>query len=113
MAPLKKLIKKTESQRFSIQMAIAEASQIGFGSDPCNIKEYFDMRINRNDMLSISKMQNNNISPANYEKLLSCQSTSASVERSFSMLNKLLAKDRNFNANNVKFYICLMYNKSR
>ena len=110
--PLKDLIKRTEAQSFTIQMAIAEASQINIGSDPCNINEYFNLRINQNDLALIPKMCNNDISPADYEKLLNCQSTSASVERSFSMLNKLLEKDRNFKPDNIKFYICLMYNKS-
>ena len=38
------------------------------------------------------------------------QSTSASVERSFSMMKKLLAKDRNYSVANVIHYIILHYN---
>ena len=45
---------------------------------------------------AIMEMSRSEISPSNYVALQSCQSTSASVERSFSMLKKLLSKDRNF-----------------
>ena len=37
--------------------------------------------------------------------------SSAAVERSFSILNKLLRKDRNFDVKNVKKYMMLFYNK--
>ena len=45
------------------------------------------------------------ISPAVCHMLQNSQPTSASVERSFSMLKKLLAKDRNFKVENVQQYI--------
>jgi len=41
------------------------------------------------------------ISPELYAKLLNCQATSYSVERSFSMLRKLLVKGRHFSPDNV------------
>ena len=41
-------------------------------------------------------MERQDISPAVYHMLENSQPTSASVERSFSMLQKLLAKERNF-----------------
>ena len=52
------------------------------------------------------------ISPAVYHMLQNSQPTSASVERSFSMLKKLLAKDRNFTAKNVQHYMILHFNAS-
>ena len=45
---------------------------------------------------AIMEMSRSEISPDNYVALQSCQSTSTSVERSFSILKKLLSKDRNF-----------------
>ena len=57
-------------------------------------------------------MNRQEIAPAVYGLLQECQPTSASVERSFSMLNKLVAKDRNFLSENVKHYICVHYNLS-
>ena len=39
-----------------------------------------------------------------------CHPTKAVAERSFSMLNKLLAKDKNFLPKNVKHNMCVHYN---
>jgi len=52
-----------------------------------------------------------NISPELHGKLLNCQATSYSVERSFSMLRKLLAK-QNFWPDNVWKCLALFVNKS-
>jgi len=48
-----------------------------------------------------------NISPELYAKLLNSQATSCTVERSFSILRKLLANDRYFSADNVWKYLAL------
>ena len=45
-------------------------------------------------------------------KLLNCQATSCTVERSFSVLRKLLANDRHFYLDNVWKYSALHENKS-
>jgi len=52
-----------------------------------------------------------NISLELYAKLLSCQVTSCTVERSFSMLGKLLAKDSHFSPKNVWKHLALYANK--
>ena len=53
-----------------------------------------------------------NISPELYAKLLKCQAISCSVEGSFSMLRKLLAKDRHVSQGNAWKYLALYVNKS-
>ena len=50
------------------------------------------------------------LSPEKTAKLRGAVASSASIERSFSKLGKLLAKDRNFNAKNVEAYICVYCN---
>ena len=60
-----------------------------------------------NNISEIINMERQDISPAVYPMLQNSQPTSASVERSFSMLKKLLAKDRNFKAENVQRYMIL------
>ena len=55
-------------------------------------------------------MEREDILPAVYHMLQNSQPTSASAERSFSMLKKLLAKDRNFKVDNVRHYIILHFN---
>ena len=52
------------------------------------------------------------IGPTSYALLQKAQSTSAAVERSFSMLSKLVRKDRNFDVKNVKKYMMLFTIKS-
>ena len=106
------LVTKTESSKYTISDALADINAIDFGSDPCEIKQYLSNRFASNDMNKIEKMTNPHIAPQQYADLLLCQATSATVERSFSMLNKLLVKDRNFNPNNVHNYILLMYNEN-
>ena len=51
-------------------------------------------------------MSRQEVAPAVYCLLLRCEPTAAAVERSFSMLNKLLARDKNFLPKNVKRNMC-------
>ena len=96
-----KLIEKMESAKYTIKEPVQAIEELDFGEDPCNINHYIKKR-----------MQNNDILPAVYHMLQNSQPTSASVERSFSMLKKLLAKDRNFKVENVRQYMILHFNAS-
>ena len=51
------------------------------------------------------------VAPTTYALLQKAQPFSATVERSYSMLSKLLKKERTFDIRNVKKYIMLYYNK--
>ena len=65
-----------------------------------------------NDISEIINMERQNYSPAVYHMLQNSQPKSASAERRFFMLKKLLAKDRNFKAKNVRYYMILHFNAS-
>ena len=78
-----------------------------FDDDPCAIKK----RLFNSDLETIINCTNLTIDPTSYALLQKAQPTSAAVERSFSMLSKLLRKDRNFDVKNVKKYMMLYYNK--
>ena len=52
------------------------------------------------------------VAPVVYGLRQKCQPTKTAVERSFSMLNKLLAKDKNFFTKNDKHNMCVHYNLS-
>ena len=54
-------------------------------------------------------MEKQDISPDVYHMLQNSQAISASVEKSFSLLIKLLAKDRNFKVKNVRHYMILHF----
>ena len=65
-----------------------------------------------NDISEIINMERQDISPAVYYMFQNSQPTSASEERSFCMLKKLLAKDKNFKVENVRHYMILHFNAS-
>ena len=65
-----------------------------------------------NDISEITNTKRQDISPVVYHMLQNSEATSASVERSFSMLKKLLAKDRNTKVENVRHYMILHFNVS-
>ena len=63
-----------------------------------------------NDISEIINMKMQDISPAVYHMLQNSQPTFASAKKSFSILKKLLAKDRNFKVENVRHYMILHFN---
>ena len=63
-------------------------------------------------MMDTTKMSRQEAASAVYGLGQRCQPTKAAVERNFSMLNKLLAKDRNFLTKNIMHNTCLHYNLS-
>jgi len=72
----------------------------------------FDDRLELiSDLKTIVEMIRLNSSAELHAKLLSCQATSCSVERSFGMLRKPLAKNRYFWSGNVWKYLALFVNK--
>lgn len=109
---LPKLIQKFESAKFSISEAHAELHNINLHEDSARIGGYLKKRLQKNaDLDAIVNMERQDISPALYADLQRCQATSASVERSFSMLKKMLVKDRPFLSLNVEKYLSVYYNK--
>ena len=60
-------------------------------------------------MMDIIKISRQEVAPAVYCLLQRCQPTTAAEERSFSLLNKLLSKDKNFLPKNVKRNMCVHY----
>ena len=93
-------------------MHVQAIQELDFGEDTCNINQYSKKRMQSNHISETIDMERQDISPAVYHMLQNSQPTSASVERSFSMLKKLLAKDRNFKVENVRHYIILHFNAS-
>ena len=88
---------------------ITEAYELD--DDPCAIENYIKKQLSNSDFETIINCTNLTIDPTSYALLQKAQPTSAAAERSFSMLSKLLRKDRNFDVKNVKKYMMLYYNK--
>ena len=87
-------------------LSIAQNAKVRFKEHALNLFHYssvlFDDRFELDsDLKIIIEMTRLNISPELHIKLLNCQATSCSVERSFDMLRKLLAKNRYFWSDNA------------
>ena len=101
-----------ERSACTITKAYGLLKNMQFDDDPCAIKDYINKRLSNSDLETIINCTNLTIDPTSYALLQKAQPISAAVERSFSMLNKLLRKDRNFDVKNVKKYMMLYYNKT-
>ena len=93
----------------TITKAYGLLKNMQFDDDPCAIRDYINKRLSNSDLETIINCTNLTIDPTSYALLQKAQPTSAAVERSFSMLNKLLRKDRNFDVKNVKRYMMMLY----
>ena len=80
--------------------------------DPIRIKEYIGKRLSKNRAATII---NNHyilgLDPNIINLLYDSPGSSISVERSFSHLGKMLHKGRQFNKDEIKYYISAIYNK--
>ena len=101
-----------EGSACTITKAYGLLKNMQFDGDPCAIKDYINKRLSNSDSETIINCTNLTIDPTSYALLQKAQPTCAAVERSFSMLNKLLREDRNFDVKNVKKYMMLYYNKT-
>ena len=102
---LVKLKEKIESAKYTIKEAAQAIQEFDFGEDTYNINQYIKKRMQTNDISEIINMERQDISPAVYHMLQNSQPISVSVERSFSMLKKFLAKERNFKFENKRHYM--------
>ena len=109
---LVQLIEKMESAKYTIKETVQAIQILDFGEEICNINQYIKKRMQNNDISEIINMKRQDISPAVFHVLQNSQPTSASVERSFSMLKILLAQNKNFKAENVQNYMISHFNAS-
>ncbi|KAF9763054.1 hypothetical protein NGRA_1547 [Nosema granulosis] len=95
------ILNDLEKSKYTVENFLIHFQSLDFKNDPVRIRNYIEKRLDNNDVLKIISSSNQNISPEDYSYLKSCIPTSVSVERIFSMLSKLLVKDRNFKSRNV------------
>ena len=91
-----------EGSACTITEAYGLLKNMQFDDDPCTIKNYIKKRLPNSNLETIINCTNLTIDPTSYALLQKAQPTSAALERSFSMLSKLLRKDRKFDVKNVK-----------
>ena len=92
-----------EGSACKITKAYKLLKNMQFDDDPCTIKDYIKKQLSNSDLEAIN-CTNLTTGPTSYALLQKVQPTSTAVERLFSMLSKLLRKDRNFDVKNVKKY---------
>ena len=92
--------------------AVQAIQEFSFGEVTCNINQNIKKRMQNSDISQITNTERQDISPAMYHMLPKSQPTSAFEVRSFTMLKKLLAKNRNFKVENVRHYMILYFNAS-
>ena len=111
------LIKGITNSSNTIVAASEAIQNLHFGDDPCEIKNYVQSRLARgSDFLKIAAGSGAHLpdhSPAEVALLQRAQPTSASVERSFSILKKMLCPGRNFDKDNVHSYLIMRFNCSK
>ena len=86
--------------------AYEQLKNMHFLDDPCSIQTYIKKQLSSSDLEAIiNNCTNLAIAPTTYALLQKAQPTTAAIERSFSMLSKLLRKNKNFDTENVKKYL--------
>ncbi len=89
-----------------------EIATINLNEDPVGIKKYLEKRLQKNGIEEVVKDNElKGMNPYIRSLLQSAQCTSIDVERSFSMLGKMLRKDRRFKSENIQNYLICYYNK--
>ena len=82
-----------EGSACTITKAYGLLKNMQFDDDPRAIKDYINKRLSNSDLETIINCTNLTIDPTSHALLQKVQPTSAAVERSFSMLNKLQRKE--------------------
>ena len=110
---LNDIIGSFEKKEFCLCEGYEVLTRSNFGDDPCKIKDYFYKRLAKNDISSVVIEDGDTLlSPYLKALVQQGQCTTIDVERSFSMLSKLLRDDRNFNEENIKYYMISYYNSN-
>ena len=110
--PLIKIIEMLERKELDIQTGYEAINSLNFNEDPVSIKKYISKRLKKNDITKIVMYEDIKIDPIYRHLLLKAQCTSIDVERSFSLLGKMLRKDRRFKNEKVKAYMICYFNKN-
>ena len=100
-----------EASDCTITEAYELLKNMHFLDDSCSIQACIKKRLFNSDLEAIINCTILDIAPTTNALLHKAQPTSAAVERSFSMLSKLLSNDGNFDIKNVKKYMLLYFNK--
>ena len=107
------LIERFEEKEFTIGKGVEVLQELDLGNDPVGLKDYITKRLKGNQILTIVNSSTDvpKFTMKTRILLLECQCTSIDVERSFSMLRRMLRSERNFDKKNVNNYMICYFNK--
>lgn len=105
------ILDKFEESYYNIETGYCTLLNMNFGRDPIELKLYIDKRLKANGISDLIDLVKEEITPIDYVHLKKCPPTSIAVERSFSMLGKMLTNERNFRSDNIYHYFSEYYNK--
>ena len=110
---LLEIINNFKNNYVKIKEGYDQIINLSFREDPLKIGQYIQKKLGSNEISEIvTNYENINLSLNIINLLFDAPATSISVERSFSLLGKMLQNDRPFNDENIKYYIISLYNKT-
>lgn len=109
-----KMIREFENKEYHVKSGVEAIINLNFNGDPKEIKKYLLQRLDKNEILKIVEKRElvAGLDSNDMDLLNKAQCTSVDVERSFSILKKLLRSDRNFGFGNINEYMICYYNKN-
>ncbi|OAF65484.1 hypothetical protein A3Q56_06773 [Intoshia linei] len=106
------VIEMDQESSFSIEKAYNVLCNLSFDSDTCNINDYINKRLTKNDIYAIMNNLDSNKSSILYHSLRNAPFTFVSVERNFSLSKKMVTKQRPLAPENIQKYI-ILYHKNK
>ena len=98
-----------KSAKYTIKEVVQAFRELYFEEGTCSINRCIQNRMYNKDISKIMNIQRPDISLVVCSLLQLFQPTTASLEKIFSMLQKLLSKDRKFEIKNMKKYMILHF----
>ncbi len=106
-SPLSDYLDKSISENFTLADAMKLLNKMVFKDDELNLKQFMVDKMKKSDFY---RCFDSNLSPFLKSCLQNCPATSIVVERSFSLLQKILVKERRFNSENICKYAVFYFN---
>lgn len=95
------LLDNLEKNKLTMEEAYKAIKSLSFDDNVANVKDYINLRLKNNEISDLLNLKNYKITIYEHSYLFKCLPTTVAVERSFSMIKKLLASDRNFKTDNI------------
>ena len=104
-------IEEIEDDKHNMKSAYEKIQTLNFKQDPLKIKDYIIQRLEKSDFKNMVQFSiTKKFTPEEYKFIIRCPPSSIAVERSFSMLKRMLRSEENFKNENVESYFITYFN---